>query len=472
MFQGHYQATKPLTSAHLAQTMTLLSLTTEELQQQVDSELASNPALELVEERRCPNCHRLLTGPGLCPICSRPLSTCPDEPIVFVSSREDMFTGAGLPAEELPEDNLSTVIDDLPTYVLRQIAPELSPQDRPLAAYLLTHLNEDGFLTVTAFEVARYHHVPTPRIEAIIRQIQRCDPVGVGSANPQEALLVQLEVLSETQPVPHFAMQAVQEGMDLLSRHQYGDLARRLKISLLQTQKIARFISENLNPFPARSHWGDVRQGGESISKGYRNPDIIISFLNDRPNNPLVVEIIMPYFGTLRVNPLFRQALHEAKDSKVDDWKADLERASLLVKCIQQRNHTMCRLMQRVVSLQQNFILHGATLLKPVTRARMARELDVHESTISRAVSAKSVQLPNKRIIPLSEFFDRSLNVRSVLKIIIEQESRPLSDAELVHLLAKEGFNVARRTVAKYRAMEGILPAHLRQPIMSSAVYP
>jgi len=115
------------------------------------------------------------------------------------------------------------------------------------------------------------------------------------------------------------------------------------------------------------------------------------------------------------------------------------------------------------VSLQRDFILHGEKYLKPVTRAFISKELEVHESTISRAVANKAVQLPNKKIIPLSSFFDRSLNVRTVLKEIIEQEKDPLSDSELVELLSERGFDVARRTVAKYRSIEGILPAHLRR---------
>ncbi|HZW02682.1 MAG TPA: hypothetical protein VFF68_02045, partial [Anaerolineaceae bacterium] len=98
----------------------------------------------------------------------------------------------------------------------------------------------------------------------------------------------------------------------------------------------------------------------------------------------------------------------------------------------------------------------------------LSLELEVHESTISRAVANKAVQLPNKRIVPLADFFDRSLNVRTVLRDIISNETKPLSDSELAELLAKEGFAVARRTVAKYRSMEGILPAHLRQSTPAS----
>jgi len=441
--------------------MTLLCLTAGELRQQIDAELAANPALELLEERRCPTCGHMLPLRGACPVCSRPQSVTADEPIVFISPREDFYSGSSVAREDLPEDNYSPSVEDLPTFVLRQIACELSPEDRPIAAFLLTHLTEDGLLDVSLSEVARYFHTTLARIEAIVQMIQHAEPVGVGASNPQQAMLVQLEVLAETRPVPALAPKAVLEGMEQLSHRQYSELARILKVSARQAQEIAHFISENLNPFPARSHWGDVRQTAP-LTQVYHNPDILIYHLNDSNENPLVVEIIMPLMGTLRVNPLFRQSIRMADPEKVDDWKADLDRASLFVKCIQQRNHTMQRLMQKLVRYQTDFILHGEAALKPLTRASIAVELGVHESTISRAVSSKALQLPNGRIIPLSMFFDRSLNVRTALKSIINQENRPLSDTELAALLGKAGFAVARRTVAKYRAMEGILPAHLR----------
>jgi RNA polymerase sigma-54 factor len=122
--------------------------------------------------------------------------------------------------------------------------------------------------------------------------------------------------------------------------------------------------------------------------------------------------------------------------------------------------------MELLARIQRKFILHGEVHLLPFTRARMAGELEVHESTISRAVSDKAVQLPSGRIIPLSTFFDRNLQVRTILKQIINQESSAnFSDSQLADILKQNGYPVARRTVAKYRAMEGILPSHLRQPL-------
>lgn len=466
MFQLPYHSLRPITTAHLAQTMALLSLTASELQQQVEAELAQNPALEMADEIRCPTCRRLLPERGVCPVCSRPAQEGDDTPIVFVSSRE-VVSGSGEAREEDDrEEGGAASGEELSTYVFRQVAPDIQPDDRRMAAYLLTHLDEDGLLTITLAEIAMYFHVPLSRIEAIQRVIQRADPIGVGSTSPKDAMLVQLEILKDMRPVPELAVRILNEGMELLSRRQFVELARRLHAPIDQVRDASHFISENLNPFPGRSYWGDVRQPTASGTQVYYKPDILISQLNEELGGALVVEILFPLWGTLRVNPLYRQVIQQAQDDQKDAMRGDLDRASLFVKCLQQRNHTMQRLLQRLAMLQKEFILHGEKHLKPITRAYLSKELGVHESTISRAVANKAVQMPNGRIIPLADFFDRSLSARIALKELINGESHPLSDSELVQLLSERGIEVARRTVAKYRAMEGILPASLRRPVL------
>lgn len=462
MFQIHQPRLRPVTTAHLAQTMTLLNQNIAELYEQIQKEL-TNPALELVEERRCPTCHRLLPSGSTCPVCSIPTTMAPEEPVVFVSPREDFYPSTGGNTENIPDEPLTPVVEDLPTFVLRQIAADLAPEDRKIAAYLLTHLDDDGFLTIELVDVARYYHVLLSQVERVQNIIQHAEPLGVGSYTPQEALLVQLEVLAESQQVPFLAEAIIRDGMDQLSRRQFPELARMLKTTTAHVTEAVRFISENLNPFPGRAHWGDVRQPSASGGQTYYYPDIIISHLNDIPENPLVVEIILPLRGTLRINQMFRQASRQVTEEAREGMKQDLDRAALFIKCLQQRNHTMERLMHKVVVFQYDYIIHGDRYIKPLTRAQLALELEVHESTISRAVSNKTVQLPNKRIIPLASFFDRSLNVRTALRELIEEERHPLSDSQLAVMLSKQGYDVARRTVAKYRAMEGILPAHLRR---------
>ncbi len=122
----------------------------------------------------------------------------------------------------------------------------------------------------------------------------------------------------------------------------------------------------------------------------------------------------------------------------------------------------MRRLMQIIAEGQREFILGGDGDLHPTTRVQIAEALGLHESTISRAVAGKSVSLPDGRIVPLAKFFDRSLSVRDRVRCLIERETDALTDDALAAALSAEGVNIARRTVAKYRKMLGILPANVR----------
>jgi RNA polymerase sigma-54 factor len=146
-----------------------------------------------------------------------------------------------------------------------------------------------------------------------------------------------------------------------------------------------------------------------------------------------------------------------------DADRAKVEEAALVEKCLRQSQNTLLRLARALAEEQREFILGTDRDLKPLTRALVAKRLGVHESTISRAVSRKRALLPNGRIIPLSRFFDRSLSVRDEVRSIIAGETEPLTDTKVAGMLRERGIPVARRTIAKYRAMEGILPAALRK---------
>lgn len=464
--QGIHQSQGPLTSAHIAQTMTLLYMTSEELLQTIDQELSRNPALELINERRCPMCGRKLPQSGPCPICTQPKTASPDETIIFLSPRDDFYafdTNGANYSNEAPEDPYASEAIDLPTYVLRQVAPELAVNEREIAAMILTNLDEDGFLKIEIHEICRFHHVVPSQVEKVRRKIMRCDPLGVGSKSIQEALQCQVDYLSETSSVPDHVAEIIEHHYDLLSKHQLTDLSRKLGISSQSAKNIVKYISENLNPFPARSSWGTLRQPTSSKPDVFHHPDVLIYYQNNKPDNPLIIEIITPSRGTLRLNPLFKKASKNQSGEKQEEWAKDIEKASLLIKCIQQRNNTMRQLMEKLAKIQKSFIMHGDVHLESLTRAEIANDLGVHESTISRAVSNKTVQLPNKQIIPMAKFFDRSLSVRAMLRDIIANENHALNDSELQNRLEEKGISVARRTVAKYRSMEGILPAHLRR---------
>lgn len=458
---------RPQTTAHLAQTMSLLGLNLQELNQKIESALSANPALELLEGRHCPTCGKLLRPGARCATCVASKAQ-GEEPVVFIAPPEDGFGRGGRSGEEIPEDFNSAEPENLAGYVLRQIAGELDAKEQEIAAHILTSLDEDGLLTIPLSEVARFHHVPLTEVEAVATLIAHADPIGVGAGSTSEALLIQLQALGEQVPNYELCARAVKDGMGALSKKQYAELGHLLGVSKAKAQQVAEFISSNLNPFPARAHWGSLRTPNADAPAAYQRPDIIVKMQED---NRLVVEVTWPLRGILRVNPLFQQALQEAPEEKSEQWKIDLEQANLLIKCLAQRNQAIVRLMQVLAVVQRQFILSGDAHLRPFTRATIADELGVHESTVSRAVAGKSVELPSGKIVPLAQFFDRSLHIRTALKKIVKDEPKPLSDTKLARMLAKQGYRVARRTVAKYRTMEGILPAHLRKVQAKAAAY-
>jgi len=471
MFQIQNQELRPQVTAHLAQTMSLLQMPATEIRQKIRTELANNPALEIVEDHRCPNCGRVLATSGPCPVCSQSFDSQQEEPIVFISSPDDFpatigKNGTQKASNEVSYDNLAPLVENLPSFVLRQIAPEIEEDERLIAAHILNNLDEDGILTIPLEEISQYYHVPLSRVTRVADIIKHAEPIGVGASSPQEALLIQLSLLREDAKVPYLAEEAIKSGMKDLSTHSYRKLAKELSTSVEHAEEIAEFIRSNLNPYPGRAFWGDFRQPSDSQTQAYHKPDIILKEVENSPKRQLMVEIICPYRGTLRINPLFRQAHKQAPDEKSEDWAKDIENASLLIKCLQQRNHTMEQLMTELVKGQRSYVLSGdPALLQPQTQAEMSEMLGVHESTISRAVSDKSVQLPNRKIVPLKKFFDRSLPIRTTLLRLVENENTPLTDIELAEELSLAGYNIARRTVAKYRAMEGILSSRLRHKV-------
>lgn len=469
MLQIQDQSLRPLTTAHLAQTMSLLVLSNAELLEKIDAELSTNPALELLEERVCPSCHRRLLGKKQCPVCSIG-NTSSDEPIVFLSPRESIRPRSSGYNEELLTNSEPVAPEELGLNVLQQLAADLDADDRRLAVYILSSLDEDGFLQDHPAMIARTNRVSLDRVKKVIDLISQTDPPGLATSGPREALLAQLNLFDDRLPRVALARQIINTSFRELGNRNFEAIADKLEVRIHKIRQAVSFIHDSLNPYPARAYWGSGRQPATPDPNVYHTPDIRISTNPVDPHGALLTEIFTPYAGWLRVNPLFRKAISKANGDQSEEWSKQLERATLFVKCLQQRNNTMRRLMEMLVSIQRKFILEGDRFLKPMTRAKIAEAIGVHESTISRAVAHKSVELPDGRIIPLSRFFDRSLSIRDRIKEIIQEETKPLTDDEISRILKKEGIKVARRTVAKYRSIEGILSARLRKRSPKPAV--
>jgi RNA polymerase sigma-54 factor len=453
-------------TAHLAKTMGYLQLAGAELEAALLKEIDANPALELVDELRCPECGRRLRHLP-CPACAAPKGD--GSPVVFLSPRQPANyrpeAGSG---DEPPETGMPVRLDE---YILRQIGPALAVADRSLAAYILAQLDENGLLREATAEIAQYKRATLRQVELVLSLIQHADPPGVGAHTPQESLLIQLDALADAGRVPEsmarLARLLVERHFAALGHMDYERIVRKLKtdegmrVNVSTIEAAVRFIHRNLTPYPAQAFWGDGKLPAHSDGAALRNPDINITTPAEGSGG-LAVEVFTPLSGWLRVNPEFKAALTDSTGEERERWTQALAEAALVTKCLQQRNHTMRRLMQIIAEGQREFILGGDGDLHPTTRVQIAQALGLHESTISRAVAGKSVSLPDGRIVPLAKFFDRSLSVRDRVRALIKVETRPLTDDAIALALDTEGTHVARRTVAKYRKMLGILPANVR----------
>jgi RNA polymerase sigma-54 factor len=220
-------------------------------------------------------------------------------------------------------------------------------------------------------------------------------------------------------------------------------------------------MRQHLRPFPLER----ASDGGSSADTSYLMPDVIIREEHDR----LVAEVVESRRFYLRLSPLYQELSQATARSHQDISTEEREhlstfvsRARLFLTNLRQRRETIRRIAEYLIERQEQFLRHGVRHLEPLTRAEVAAAIGVHESTVSRATANKYVQIPNKEIVPFSHFFTASLSVKDVIQELISNEATPLTDQDIVEILRKRGFDVARRTVTKYRGQLGILPSTLR----------
>jgi RNA polymerase sigma-54 factor len=177
------------------------------------------------------------------------------------------------------------------------------------------------------------------------------------------------------------------------------------------------------------------------------------------------VEVLNSPRRMLRLNPLYQELARNAAELGEEERQHVQEyvaRARVFLANLRQRESTLKRIGESIVERQREFLLHGVRHLAPMTRAEIAAELGLHESTISRATADKTTTLPDGSLLAISEFFVAARNVQDVLRELIANELNPLSDQELAEMLSERGYPIARRTVAKYRDQLKIPPSHLR----------
>ena len=446
----------------------ILELSSQELQQQIATELSENPALELVEIPTCRVCGTELQG-SICPRCiqrQKGSTSTAYGPDTRANNYDDGSDSRNRAPEDEDFDPLTRVASEqtLAEKLLMDMGAALPEEDMPIAEYLVGSLDEKGYLAIRIEDVAYEMDVSQDKVRAVLRVLQAQEPVGIGARNLRECLAIQIAHLEERGLTHPHALEIVTQFLTELGEHKFGRIAHELKISQQEVADVWEFVKTKLNPNPAHGY-SPTNASDRDTRAMYIIPDVVIS---SGPED-FEVEVVESRRFVLRVNPMYTRLsadLHRSSASMNPEEKRHVQqyvgRAKLFIANINQRRQTLFNITRCLVDQQREFLQRGVRHLRPLSRAAVAQQLGVHESTVSRATASKYVMLPNGEVIPYSHFFTPSLSVKDIMKEVIEKEGKPLTDSEIVERLKDRGIHIARRTVAKYRMQLAILPSSLR----------
>ncbi|HLJ67917.1 MAG TPA: RNA polymerase factor sigma-54 [Chloroflexota bacterium] len=446
----------------------ILEMSSQQLSETISKELEDNPALDMVDLVICPTCGQPIEG-EVCPRCVRkteePHETSVPDPTEQYLENLAWNTSSVTRDEDFDPLTLIAAQVTLEEKLLADLGAILPEEDMPIAEYLVGSLDSDGYLRCSTYEVCSKFDADPERVEGIIRQLQSLEPPGIGARDIRECMILQLEYLA-SQGLEHpLAIDLVRDHLEDLGKHKFNRIAQELSVKPEDVEEGWEFIKSKLNPHPAQSSDGVPTRSGPRPVQGYILPDVIIS----AGEKGFDVEVIESRRFALSVNPMYQQILAQVSSNAGSYSQEEREhiqhyvsRAKMFIANINQRRQTIQKITSFLVDYQSDFLKHGIRALKPLTRAMLAEQTGIHESTVSRATAAKYVMLPSGQVIPFSDFFTASLSVKDIIKNIIADEKEPLTDQEIAMRLREHGYSVARRTVAKYRDQLDILPSSLR----------
>ncbi|MEW7312478.1 RNA polymerase factor sigma-54 [Buttiauxella gaviniae] len=459
----------------LQQAIRLLQLSTLELQQELQQALESNPLLEQtdlhdeIDTQEVREIEALDTREAL------EQKEMPDE-LPLDTSWDEIYT-AGTPSgtgtdyidDELPVYQGETT-QSLQDYLMWQVdLTPFSDTDTAIATSIVDAVDEMGYLTVSLEEILESmgdDEITLDEVEAVLKRVQRFDPVGVAARDLRDCLLIQLSQFSRETPWLAEARLIVSDHLDLLANHDFRSLMRvtRLKEEVL---KEAMCLIQSLDPRPGQSI--------QTSEPEYVIPDILVKKLHGR----WTVELNADSIPRLKINQQYAAMGTNARnDSDSQFIRSNLQEAKWLIKSLESRNDTLLRVSRCIVEQQQGFFEHGEEHMKPMVLADIAQVVEMHESTISRVTTQKYLHSP-RGIFELKYFFSSHVNtegggeasstaIRALVKKLIaaENPAKPLSDSKLTTMLSDQGIMVARRTVAKYRESLSIPPSNQRKQLV------
>lgn len=453
------------------QMIKLLELPTIQLEQRIKQEIEENPVLE-----------------------EEPSEEQQDEEPKEVSV-EEYFAEDDTPKYKYHANNYSPDGQKRPVYLTEGISLQesliqqlgfknLSEREMTIAKYIIGSIDDDGYLrrdlTSIADDIAFSTGIDATvdEVEKTLHTIQQLEPVGIGSRNLKECLLLQLDALPELNPAQKLARKILTSYFDEFTKKHYEKLISRLSVS---EDEFRHAIDEivRLSPKP-----GNLYSDDKSTAQPYITPDFTLDYQNGifdlRLNSANVpdLKINRRYMEMIRNMTQESGAESESNKEAIQFVKNKIDSAKWFISAIRQRHDTLMRTMQAILDYQREYFIDGdQSKLRPMILKDIADATKLDVSTISRVVNSKYVQT-QFGIIPLKQLFSEAMQtdsgeevssyeIKNILSECIEKEDKhkPLTDETLMDILNNKGYKIARRTVAKYREMLGIPVARLRRQI-------
>lgn len=352
----------------------------------------------------------------------------------------------------------TTLSDDLKD----QFALDLPEEDEPVYTYLISSLDEKGFLTESVDEMAKKLGVPKTKVEKAIKLLQSYDPPGLGAANLRESFLLQLERKGLKDSLPY-----------AIIRDHYDDMLHQRFQAIMNSLKISK---EELKDALETIGTLDFRPGRDL---SYSEPENAVAdvIVRENEDGSFTAEMNDERFPYVRISKSFVNGMR-SKDEKSRAFVRDRVKAGKnFISQLQFCKRTILRVAEAIVAHQEDFLRNGPGHMRPLTMREIADELDLSDSTVSRAISKKYMDTP-QGLMEMKDFFSRvassengsetsGADAKNLLREIVDGENKekPYGDDEIAKMMAERGCPIARRTVVKYREALGIPSSRLRKKL-------
>ena len=433
------QTQKLALTPQMEQSLSVLQMGTEELNQCIEEEVLSNPMLDYAKE---PEKKEVRRSQG--------------EGIGYYSRKKtedtDYQSYLNAIADEKSEDT------ELAEYLRMQLyTKKISPRRQKIGKYLIECLEESGYLKMDMDELAKGIGLSKEELEREIRFMQTLEPCGVFARDLKECLLLQVEGEEQMQ---RQARLLIEKYLDEIAQNKIPQISKQTGLTTAEITKTIQYIKEELEPVPGRGY-------GCANRNDYIYPDITVK--EDEKGYRIILN--KEKVHTLELNREYLPMLGQVHSSEENKYlKEQYQKAKILLRNIGKREETLAAVAEAIVDWQREFFEKGKASLKPMNLLDIAQELDVHESTVSRAVRDKYLEC-RWGIFELKYFFSNktsdgnNCNVLTCIQEIIRSENKqkPLSDAKIAEQLEKKGIRISRRTVTKYREQMQIPNTQMRK---------